>query len=168
MTWGAWICLLSPLAGALTITITGHWISRSTAAWISILTTFLVVWGLTTVTEVSPTEISVRFTTGGVPENAVAIDQIDGPGVDLSGGLELRLSERFGVTIGYTLGLMLPRDVTTSAFSPSAAIACNAAQHDIDTPGCAAIRDGRAIPTAAGSYWRFSNQLTLGLAIDLW
>ena len=110
----------------------------------------------------------VRFTTGGVPANAVAIDQIDGPGVDLSGGLELRFGERFGVTVGYTLALMLPRDVTTSAFSPSAAIACNAAQHDIDTPGCAAIRDGRAIPTAAGSYWRVSNQLTLGLGIDLW
>jgi len=110
----------------------------------------------------------VRFSTGGVPANAVAIDQIDGPGVDLSGGLELRLGEKLAVTIGYTLALMLPRDVTTSAFSPSAAIACNAALHDIDTPGCAAIRAGSAIPTAAGSYWRVGNQLTLGLGIDFW
>ena len=45
MTWGAWICLLSPLAGALAITISGHWISRSVAAWISVLTTFVAFGG---------------------------------------------------------------------------------------------------------------------------
>jgi NADH-quinone oxidoreductase subunit L len=45
MTWGAWICLASPLAGALAITAAGTRISRSTAAWISILTTFLAFGG---------------------------------------------------------------------------------------------------------------------------
>jgi NADH-quinone oxidoreductase subunit L len=45
MTVGPWICLLSPLAGAVAITLAGTRISRSTAAWISILTTFLAFGG---------------------------------------------------------------------------------------------------------------------------
>jgi len=45
---GAWICLLAPLAGALAITLTGPWISRRTAGWISTLTTFLAFAGALT------------------------------------------------------------------------------------------------------------------------
>ena len=45
MTIGSWICLLSPLVGAVAITIAGTRISRSTAAWISILTTFVAFAG---------------------------------------------------------------------------------------------------------------------------
>jgi NADH-quinone oxidoreductase subunit L len=42
---GAWICLLSPLAGALAITLAGERISRRTAGWISTLTTFVAFAG---------------------------------------------------------------------------------------------------------------------------
>ncbi|HEU5264334.1 MAG TPA: NADH-quinone oxidoreductase subunit L [Gaiellaceae bacterium] len=42
---GAWICLLSPLAGALAITLAGQRISRRTAGWISTVTTFLAFGG---------------------------------------------------------------------------------------------------------------------------
>jgi NADH-quinone oxidoreductase subunit L len=45
MMAGAWVCLLSPLAGALTITGAGGRISRRTAGWISTLTTFLAFGG---------------------------------------------------------------------------------------------------------------------------
>ncbi len=45
MVAGAWICLLSPLAGALAITLAGTRISRTTAAYISTLTTFLAFGG---------------------------------------------------------------------------------------------------------------------------
>ncbi len=45
MIAGAWICLLSPLAGALSITLAGTRISRKTAAWISTLTTFIAFGG---------------------------------------------------------------------------------------------------------------------------
>ncbi len=44
-TLGAWVCLLSPLAGALTITLAGGRISRRTAGWISTLTTFVAFGG---------------------------------------------------------------------------------------------------------------------------
>ncbi len=42
---GAWVCLLSPLAGAVAITLAGGRISRRTAAWISVLTTFVAFGG---------------------------------------------------------------------------------------------------------------------------
>ena len=45
MVAGAWVCLLSPLVGALTITLAGTRISRKTAAWISTLTTFVAFGG---------------------------------------------------------------------------------------------------------------------------
>jgi NADH-quinone oxidoreductase subunit L len=42
---GAWVCLLSPLAGAVAITLAGGRISRRTAGWISTLTTFVAFGG---------------------------------------------------------------------------------------------------------------------------
>ena len=45
MIAGAWVCLLSPLAGAIAITLAGTRISRRTAGWISTLTTFLAFGG---------------------------------------------------------------------------------------------------------------------------
>jgi hypothetical protein len=37
----SWICLLAPLSAALLITLAGTHISRTLAAWISILSTFV-------------------------------------------------------------------------------------------------------------------------------
>jgi NADH-quinone oxidoreductase subunit L len=42
---GAWLCLVSPLAGAVAITVAGGRISRRTAGWISTLTTFIAFGG---------------------------------------------------------------------------------------------------------------------------
>jgi NADH-quinone oxidoreductase subunit L len=42
---GAWVCLFSPLAGAVAITLAGGRISRRTAGWISTLTTFVAFGG---------------------------------------------------------------------------------------------------------------------------
>jgi len=45
MIAGAWVCLLSPLAGAIAITLGGGRISRRTAGWISTLSTFIAFGG---------------------------------------------------------------------------------------------------------------------------
>jgi NADH-quinone oxidoreductase subunit L len=45
MIAGAWICLLSPLVAALTITVAGGRISRRTAGWIATLATFIAFGG---------------------------------------------------------------------------------------------------------------------------
>jgi NADH-quinone oxidoreductase subunit L len=45
MIAAAWVCLLSPLVGALTITIAGGRISRRAAGWIATLSTFIAFGG---------------------------------------------------------------------------------------------------------------------------
>ncbi|HEU5490529.1 MAG TPA: NADH-quinone oxidoreductase subunit L, partial [Gaiellaceae bacterium] len=45
MIAGAWLCLVSPLVGAVAITVAGGRISRRTAGWISTLTTFVAFGG---------------------------------------------------------------------------------------------------------------------------
>ena len=45
MIAGAWVCLLSPLAGSLAITLAGGRISRRTAGWIATLATFVAFGG---------------------------------------------------------------------------------------------------------------------------
>jgi len=45
MIAGAWVCLLSPLVAALTITVAGGRISRRTAGWIATLATFIAFGG---------------------------------------------------------------------------------------------------------------------------
>ncbi|MEO5576377.1 MAG: NADH-quinone oxidoreductase subunit L [Gaiellaceae bacterium] len=45
MIAGAWLCLLAPLAGALTITLLGQASSRRTAAWISTVSVFTAFGG---------------------------------------------------------------------------------------------------------------------------
>ena len=45
MIAAAWLCLVSPLAGAVAITVAGGRISRRTAGWISTLTTFIAFAG---------------------------------------------------------------------------------------------------------------------------
>ncbi len=45
MIAGAWVCLVSPLVGALTITVAGGRISRRTAGWIATLATFVAFAG---------------------------------------------------------------------------------------------------------------------------
>ena len=45
MVFGAWLCLLAPLGGALAITLAGRFISRRIAGYVSTLTTFLAFGG---------------------------------------------------------------------------------------------------------------------------
>src|ERR687892_741363 len=45
MVFGAWLCLLAPLGGAIAITLAGQLISRRIAGYISTLTTFLAFVG---------------------------------------------------------------------------------------------------------------------------
>ncbi len=110
----------------------------------------------------------VRFQTGAVSAAEVAPHVIDAPTLGLAGGLELRATRRLGIVAGYALGLRLPIDVDASAYSPGAAIDCNASGFDLSSPACLAARQGRASPTAAGRYTRISNELSLGLTYDIW
>lgn len=48
-----------------------------------------------------------------------------------------------------------PVNVTDSAFDPRARLACADSGHDYSTNACRSVREGYALPTAAGDYQRF-------------
>jgi hypothetical protein len=109
-----------------------------------------------------------RLETSSVPAGEVAADRVDAPKLELGAGVEVRLTQRLSLTGAGTLALLLPVDVDPGAFAPRATIDCVGSGYDLDTPACAAVRAGQAIPSAAGSYRRVGTQLSLGFALDWW
>lgn len=109
-----------------------------------------------------------RFESSLVPPGKVTAATIDGPKLELSAGAELRLSTRWALVGSYTFSFMLPQTNDPGEYSPRAAIDCTASGYDLTTPACTAVREGRAIPTAAGKYGRLGNSLSLGLSFDAW
>lgn len=109
-----------------------------------------------------------RIETSAVPASQVAIDRVDGLKLEVAGGLEVRLSEHVALSANASLFALVPVDAEPSDYSPSAFIQCDAQNHDLNVPACAAVREGRGIPTAAGSYWRAGSELTVGLSYDVW
>jgi long-subunit fatty acid transport protein len=109
-----------------------------------------------------------RFESSLLPPGKITAATIDGPKLELSGGLELRLSTRWALTGSYTFSFMLPQTNDPGEYSPRAAIDCTASGYDLTTEACTAVREGRAIPTAAGRYGRLGNSLSLGISFDAW
>ena len=104
---------------------------------------------------------ALRFETSGVDRHRVAAHQVDGNKVELAAGAELALSPSWALTLGYAFTYMLPVDTGDSAYTPSALEACREASFDLDV--CTPVREGRAVPTAEGTYDRMTHQLTLGV-----
>lgn len=104
---------------------------------------------------------SLRFETSGVQPSRVAAHQVDANKLELAAGTELAISPSLALTIGYGFTYLLPVDTGASAYTPSSLGACAAANHDLDV--CTPVREGRAVPTAAGRYERMTHQLTVGL-----
>jgi hypothetical protein len=81
--------------------------------------------------------------------------------------LDLGARRRFtsGITLELSYGLQyFPTErAAGSAFDPTARVDCIASNFDYATPACGAVRNGYAIPTAAGSYERFEHAFRVGL-----
>jgi NADH-quinone oxidoreductase subunit L len=107
---GGWICLLSPLAGALAITLAGTSISRRAAGWVSTLSvlaafagalvSFFSMWGAH---EAERSELSTAYTwlSGGSFDVGMSI-LVD----PLSVVMMLVVSGVGGLIVGYSLGYM--------------------------------------------------------------
>ncbi len=80
-------------------------------------------------------------------------------------GLQYRLSDNLVVQASYGLQYFKPVDVDDSSFDPRARVHCIDSRYDYSTPGCARVRRGYAIPTAAGEYQRIEQVLRLGAHI---
>ncbi|MBI4511456.1 MAG: hypothetical protein HY698_17620 [Deltaproteobacteria bacterium] len=106
----------------------------------------------------------LRLETSAVDTSLVTPAQMDAPKVELALGGRVKISPRTKLTVGYSLAVLADQDVSRSAFQPSAWDTCASSGFDLDS--CASVREGRALPTAAGTYSRMTHSLhaAIGLA----
>jgi NADH-quinone oxidoreductase subunit L len=114
MIAGAWICLLAPLGGALAITLTGPWISRRTAGWISTLTTFLAFagalvtfFGLWSRDVEEREQLSTAYTWLAAGDFQVGLEILVDP---LAAAMMLVVSGVGGLIVWYSMGYMAGDD----------------------------------------------------------
>ena len=110
MVYGAWLCLLAPLGGALLITLTGPWISRRLAGYVSTLTTFVAfggglvalvgLWGRDAEDR---EELSTAYTWLGAGDFEVGMEILIDP---LSVVMMLIVSGVGGLIVWYSMGYM--------------------------------------------------------------
>jgi long-subunit fatty acid transport protein len=106
----------------------------------------------------------VRFDSGATSATRVTPLEINGPSVGAGLGAEVRLTETVALTGGYD-GAWFPRvTATASEFDPQDRLNC--VDSNFDYNACEATREGRAIPTAAGDYQRFSHTFFLSIRYD--
>jgi hypothetical protein len=79
---------------------------------------------------------------------------------------QLRLSRGVAAQLSYGLQYFPTLHAETSKFDPAARLTCLAQGLDYATSACEAVRDGYAIPSAAGSYERFEHALRIGLRYE--
>lgn len=82
-------------------------------------------------------------------------------------GAQARVAHGLIAQLSYGLQYFPTVDVTDSAFDPRDRAICIARNFDYDAPECAAVRNGYAISTAAGSYGRFQHAVRFALRYDL-
>jgi len=85
--------------------------------------------------------------------------------LDLGG--QRRIGRNLVVQLSYGLQYFPTVNARHSAFDPRDRIDCIASGYDYTTRACEAVRDGYAIPTAAGDYERIEHALRIGLRYEL-
>ena len=104
------------------------------------------------------------FDSGAVAPRRMTPIQVEPTNLTAAGGLQIRFLNNWVASIGYALTWYLPRSASPSAFDPRDRLACIDSMFEVDA--CAAAREGRATPSAAGDYNRFEHGLTAGLRWD--
>ncbi|HVV88654.1 MAG TPA: hypothetical protein VHE35_36670 [Kofleriaceae bacterium] len=104
---------------------------------------------------------------GATDDAALSATSPWGAELSASIGLQLRLRERWVVQLGTQVRYQPAVDTGTSAYDPLARVACVDSGYDRDLPACATVRDGYGLPTAAGTYRRWSPLATLSLRIEV-
>jgi len=96
----------------------------------------------------------VRLETSALDAEAVSAGDVDGLKIQPLALAEVRIFRHLWLGGGYGITLMPEVTAGTSRFDPNAAAACTAANGDLGDPACQARLEGRARPSAAGSYRR--------------
>ncbi len=109
----------------------------------------------------------VRLETPAVRDNAISPAQFDGLNLSAFGGAELRLFDRPKLSLYASYGLTYYPTVTAgegSLFNPLARLECVDERYALDV--CVPAAEGRAIPTAAGTYSRIRHSLRAAIRYD--
>ncbi len=107
----------------------------------------------------------VGFETAAVPDRSTTPNTISPTSATLDLGAQLRLGSVV-LQLSYGLQYFPPVSVTKSTFDPRDRVTCVDGGFDYTTAACAAVRDGFALPTAAGDYARIEHAVRLGLRYD--
>lgn len=108
----------------------------------------------------------VGFETAAVPEARTSALTAAPTSLTFDAGAQLRL-QAWTVQVSYGLAYALPVSVEDSAYDPRHRLACIDSGFDYTTAGCAAARDGYALPTAAGEYRRIDHAFRIGFRYEL-
>lgn len=109
----------------------------------------------------------IGFETSSIPEDRTSPLTIAPTSFTLDAGLQYRFTPTLALQVSYGAQFFPRVDVTDSAFDPRAQLTCEDSGYDYSTDACAAVRNGYAIPTAAGQYSRIEQSLRLALRVSL-
>jgi long-subunit fatty acid transport protein len=111
--------------------------------------------------------VRLGFATPQVPIERVSPTTIERWSLTADVGGQWRISRNLIVQLSYGLDFRPRVDVTDSQYDPTDRLACIDSGYDYSTEACENVRDGYAIPTAAGTYQRFEHAFRLGLRYDI-
>jgi hypothetical protein len=132
---------------------------RTFAAWI----------GVEQIEQEFPLTLGARlgFETSSLPAERTSPTTIAPTSGTLDIGMQYRIyqdpEKKLAFQVSYGLQYFPTVDVTNSAFDPRAQLACEDSGFDYSTDACSSVRNGYAIPTAAGEYSRISQGLRIAL-----
>ncbi len=106
----------------------------------------------------------LRFETAGVEEERVTPIQVHGTNLGIALGAELRFGGGWSFGGSYVVSWFPTMNAGNSAFDPVERLSCVDSEFEINS--CEAVREGRAIPTAAGNYKRLLQGFTAWLRYD--
>jgi long-subunit fatty acid transport protein len=107
----------------------------------------------------------LRVQTSAVPAAALSAGAVDGFTIQPTLLAEVQLTRRLWLGGGYALALMPQVTTDSSRFDPTAATACFQAGGNLGSPSCTARLEGRARPTAAGTYGRTTHDFGLTMTV---
>jgi long-subunit fatty acid transport protein len=105
----------------------------------------------------------LRIETSAISAADVNPGAVDGNKIEPMLMAELRLSRAFSLSAGYGFSYMSTVTVRASNFDPDAAANCKATGDDLRDASCGARRDGRARPTAEGTYARTAHDFSAAM-----
>jgi len=106
----------------------------------------------------------LRFESGAVDAAETTPLQVEGLNLAAAVGIQLRLGGRWMLRASYGLTWYPQVSASPGVFDPIGRLDCVDADYDYDQ--CAAVREGRGIPTAAGDYRRLDHALRTGLYLE--